>query len=137
MLILYEFLLALLGKTVNKPLCCPVTNYKGGCAFMVIWSEFRMEQYGVDDHREDASHFRHFRCQGYSSTEVRECSTAAVVKKRLPYDSFIMECQMTRNQFSDSRGVGGARSPSQHFSIFSIGSPTSIPTSPTPKKSEN
>ena len=24
---------------------------------MVIWSEFRMEQYGVDNHWEDASHF--------------------------------------------------------------------------------
>ena len=29
------------------------------------------------------------------------------------------------------------RSPSQHFSIFSIGSPTSIPPSPTPNKTEN
>ena len=36
---------------------------------------------------------------------------------------------MTRNLFSDFRGVGGARSPSQHFSIFSIGSPTYIPPS--------
>ena len=25
---------------------------------MVIWSEFRMEQYGGDDHREDTSHFK-------------------------------------------------------------------------------
>ena len=40
-------------------------------------------------------------------------------------ESFLMESQMTRNLFSDFWGVGGARSPSQHFSIFSIGSPTS------------
>ena len=31
---------------------------KVGCVYpMVIRSEFRMQQYGVDDHREDASHF--------------------------------------------------------------------------------
>ena len=48
---------------------------------MVIRSEFRMEQYGVDDHREDASHFRLCRCQGNTRTEVRELSTAAAVKK--------------------------------------------------------
>ena len=36
-----------------------------------------------------------------------------------------MESQMTRNLSSDFLGVGWARSPSQHFSVFSIGSPTS------------
>ena len=31
----------------------------------------------------------------------------------LPYDSFIVESQLTRNLFADFWGVGGARSPSQ------------------------
>ena len=54
-MILYEFLLALLEKRVNEPISCPVTNYKVDCVYpMIIRSEFRMEQYGVDDNREDA-----------------------------------------------------------------------------------
>ena len=53
--------------------------------------------------------------------------------KILPYDSFIMESQIN---FLISE-AWAERSPSHHFSIFSIGSPTSIPPSPTPKKSEN
>ena len=32
-----------------------------------------------------------------------------------------------RNQFSYFSGVSGTRTPSQHFSIFSIRSPTSLP----------
>ena len=36
-------------------------KYKVGCVFpMVIWSEFRMEQYKDDHHREDAPLFTSF-----------------------------------------------------------------------------
>ena len=44
---------------------------------------------------------------------------------------------MTRNILSDFWGVGGARSPSQHFSIFSIGSPTSLLPSAHAKEIRN
>ena len=41
--------------------------------------------------------------------------------------SLLMESHKTRNLYSDFWGVSGARSPSHHFSFFSIESPTSIP----------
>ena len=35
-----------------------IISWKVECVFpMVIWSEFRLGQYRVDDHREDAPHF--------------------------------------------------------------------------------
>ena len=54
---LVEFSKKLPGK-ISRIIIGDFIPGKVGCVFvMVIWSEFRMEQYRDDDHREYATHF--------------------------------------------------------------------------------